>query len=112
MVQQPPAVQPAAPNNSKATASLVLGIIGLVVWIIPFIGYFIALACAIAAIVLGSKAKKEIAVSGGTQGGTGMATAGFVLGWIGVGFAIVAFIFGVIVGVSLLGSDFGSAADL
>ncbi|HEX2054232.1 MAG TPA: DUF4190 domain-containing protein [Actinomycetota bacterium] len=107
--QPPPVVQPAQPNNSKAVTSLVLGIVGLVIWIIPLIGYFIALGCAIAAIVLGSKAKKEISASGGTQGGAGLATAGFVLGWIGVAFAIIGFVFGVLIGISMLGSGFGGA---
>ena len=38
----------------------------------------------IAAIVLGHMAKKQIKESGGTQTGDGLATAGLVLGYIGV----------------------------
>ena len=37
------------------------------------------------ALVFGYQAKREIEASGGTQGGEGMATAGIILGWIGVG---------------------------
>ena len=37
------------------------------------------------ALVFGYIAKRQIDESGGTQGGRGMAIAGIVLGWIGVG---------------------------
>jgi hypothetical protein len=33
-------------------------------------------------------AKKEIRESGGTLGGEGMATAGIILGWIGIGITV------------------------
>ena len=56
-----------------AIASLVLGI----VWIYG-IGSILAL-------VFGYQGRNEIDRSNGTQTGRGMATAGIVLGWIGVG---------------------------
>jgi len=56
-----------------AIASMVLGII----WI-----YWIG---SILALVFGYIAKKQISESRGTQGGGGMATAGIVLGWVGIG---------------------------
>lgn len=65
------------PTNGKATAALVLGI----VWLCG-IGSILAL-------VFGYQAKNEIEASNGAQGGGGMATAGIVLGWIGVGFLIL-----------------------
>ena len=37
------------------------------------------------ALVYGNKARKEIDSSGGRLGGRGMATAGIVMGWIGIG---------------------------
>jgi len=58
---------------------MVLGII----WI-----YWIG---SILALVFGYIAKRQIAASNGTEGGGGMATAGIVLGWIGVA-ALVAVI--------------------
>jgi len=58
-----------------ATASLVLGIIGL---------FFIPLIFGIIAIVLGAKAKKRIAQEPGVYAGGGKATAGIVLGIIDV----------------------------
>ena len=64
-----------APNSSTAIISLVAGILGLT--FLPLIG-------SIVAIIAGSRAKTEIAQSGGTLGGEGMATAGVVMGWIGI----------------------------
>jgi hypothetical protein len=58
---------------------MVLGILGLAVC--PLIG--------IAALVLGSKARKEIDAAPGRFAGRGMATAGFVLGIISVGFTVL-----------------------
>lgn len=65
---------PARRTNGLAIASMVLGI----VW-----AYWIG---SILALVFGYLAKRQIVESGGTQTGDGMATAGIVLGWVGVGF--------------------------
>jgi len=62
-------------TNQKAVWSLVLGILGLVCC---------GLFTGIPALILGNSAKKEIAASGGSQTGAGMAQAGFVLGIIAV----------------------------
>jgi hypothetical protein len=56
-----------------AIAAMVLGIIWL---------YWIG---SILALVFGYVAKSQIDASRGTQGGRGMAVAGIVLGWVGVG---------------------------
>jgi hypothetical protein len=61
-----------AHTNGLAVASLVLGILWL-----GGIG-------AILAVIFGHSAKRQIAVSEGTQSGRGLAVAGLVLGWIGV----------------------------
>ena len=61
-----------ARTNGMAIASLVLGILWL---------YWIG---SILALVLGYTAKRQIRERG--EAGSGMATAGIVLGWIGVGF--------------------------
>lgn len=60
-------------TNGMAIASLVLGI----VWV-----YWIG---SILALVFGYSAKAEIDRSRGAQGGRGLAVAGIVLGWVGVG---------------------------
>lgn len=61
-------------TNGMAIASMVLGILWL---------YWIG---SVLALVFGYVAKRQIAESRGTQDGGGMATAGIVLGWIGIGF--------------------------
>lgn len=70
-------------TNGFAIASLVLGI----VWIYG-VGSILAL-------VFGYQAKNQIDASGGRESGRGMAVAGIVLGWIGVGLIVL-----VIVGVA------------
>ena len=69
----------AGDTNGKAVASLVLGIGGFV---------FFPIVLSILAIVLGGQAKREIRERG--QSGIGLATAGVVLGWVGVGVVVVA----------------------
>ena len=64
-----------APTNDKALISLIAGILGLT---------FLPLLGSIVAVVTGNMAKKEIRVSAGAYSGEGMATAGLVLGWIGI----------------------------
>jgi hypothetical protein len=60
-----------------AVASLVLGIL----WI-----YWIG---SVLALIFGYIARQQIEQHQGMQGGRGMATAGIVLGWIGVGFLVL-----------------------
>jgi hypothetical protein len=72
---RPPApgfAQPA--TNGLAIASLVLGILWL---------YWVG---SVLALVFGYMARQQIDRAQGAQGGRGLATAGIVLGWIGIGF--------------------------
>jgi hypothetical protein len=72
-----PGSGPSAPTtrvNGLAVASLVTG---LFFWCCAIPG--------IAAIVLGHIALEQIEDSGGMQRGRGMAIAGIVLGWVGIG---------------------------
>jgi Domain of unknown function (DUF4190) len=64
----------ATSTNGLAIASLVLGILWL---------YWVG---SILALVFGYIARRQIAQRQGLQGGRGLATAGIVLGWIGLGF--------------------------
>lgn len=80
------AVAPA--NNTLALVSLISGIAAFV--IIPFIG-------SIVAIITGHMAKKQIAQTG--EGGGGMATAGLILGYVGIGLAVL----GVIAWIAIVG---------
>jgi hypothetical protein len=63
-----------------ALISLISGILGLT--FVPFIGSIIA-------VITGSMARKEIRESAGMLAGDGLATAGLVLGWIGVGLTVL-----------------------
>src|SRR5262245_62940783 len=65
-------------TNGLAIASLVLGIAQI----------FVCIVGAILALVFGYIARRQIDESGGTQGGRGMASAGMLLGWIGIGLGI------------------------
>ncbi len=67
-----PAPQPQR-TNGMAIASLVLGILWL---------YWVG---SILALIFGYSAKSQIDRSGGAEGGRGLAVAGIVLGWVGVG---------------------------
>ena len=77
----PYAPPPAAPENSDmAIASLIASILGLTLF--PAIGSIIGL-------ILGYMARNQIRDSGGTIGGEGLAKAGIIIGWIGVGLTLI-----------------------
>lgn len=73
-----------SPTNGKATASLVTGIVSLVLAWCPGLGIV-----GIVAIVLGVRARNEIRASGGTQQGEGIALGGMVTGGIAVGLGVL-----------------------
>ena len=75
---------PPPQTSTNATVALVLGICGFVVC---------PLICSILAIVFANKAYAEIDRSGGRIGGHGMAQAGLILGWIGVGLCVLGILF-------------------
>ncbi|MCZ2837852.1 DUF4190 domain-containing protein [Modestobacter sp. VKM Ac-2985] len=73
-------------TNGLAIASMVLGI----VWL-----YWIG---SILALVFGYVAKKQIRERG--EGGDGMATAGIVLGWVGIGVLAIPLVLAIAAGLS------------
>ncbi|MGH9118215.1 MAG: DUF4190 domain-containing protein [Acidimicrobiales bacterium] len=75
-----PHYEPPAATNGLAIASMVLGILGLL--FLYYIGPALAL-------VFGYRSRRQIDRSQGTQSGRGMAKAGIIMGWVGVGLAIV-----------------------
>ena len=75
-------------HNGKATASLVLGIIGLFAWFIPLFGAPITIIGLIMGI-LGQKSQKK-----------GMATAGLIMSILGLVGTIINGIAGLIIGLS------------
>jgi hypothetical protein len=70
-------------TNGLAIASMVVGILWL---------YWIG---SVLALVFGYVARSQIDRSGGLEGGRGMAIAGIVLGWVGVGILLIILIAGV-----------------
>ena len=76
--QIPPA---APPNNSSAIVSMICGIVGLFAPCLCGIPVF----ASIVAIIMGHVARGEIRKAGGMQGGEGMALAGLILGYVGIG---------------------------
>ncbi len=91
---QPPYGSMEMPGKGKATAALVLGIVALIgAFLMPIIG----LICGIIALVMAGKAKKE-----GYVGGA--ATAGKILGVIGIILSVVFFVLAVVVGVAIFSS--------
>ena len=83
---QPYAAQPTytpvnLPNSGSATVSLIFGILAWV--LLPVIG-------AIIAIIAGHMARREISASNGQLGGSGMATAGLILGYVHIGVSLLA----------------------
>ena len=105
MAQQYPysGVPQTTPNSSMSIISLITGILGIT--FIPFIGSIIAL-------ITGYMAKKEIRASGGALGGDGLATAGLVLGWIGVGLGVIGIcIFGVTLAIPFCIAIFAASSE-
>lgn len=80
--------QPAPPNAPSATTALILGLVS-----------FLCLGAitGIPAMVFGRRTKREVEESGGTLGGQGMGTAGFVLGLIGTLWTVLVVAFFVLV---------------
>ena len=80
----PPAYVQTVRTSTLAIVSLIAGIVGLTV--VPLIG-------SIVAVVTGHMAKREIRESGGAISGDGLATAGLVMGYVGIGFAVLGLCF-------------------
>ena len=67
------------PTNGSAVAALVCGILGVTAC---------PLVLSIAALILGYNARSSIRQPGSREQGDGLASAGIVMGWIGVGIAV------------------------
>jgi hypothetical protein len=103
-----PQTTPGSKTNTMALISLIAGILGLTMF--PFLG-------SIAAVITGNMGRKEIAASNGAETGDGLAMAGVVMGWIGVGLGVlgicIACLFFILLPMGILGSiNAGSGALL
>ena len=81
-------------SSSLAVISLIAGIASF--FIVPLLG-------AIAAIITGGMAKKEIRQSGGRISGLGMANWGVVLGWINIAFSLIGLCIGLLAVLGVIG---------
>ena len=81
----PPVAEP--PSSGMAIASLIASILGVTLF--PTIGSIIGL-------ILGYMARNQIRDSGGTVGGDGLARAGIIIGWIGIGLAVIGICVGIL----------------
>lgn len=91
---------PTRSTHGKAVAALVCGI-GAFVVSCPFV--------AIAAVILGPQARREIAADPARYEGDGLAKAGQILGWVNIGLWVVGIII-VIIAV-VLGVAFGGSSS-
>ena len=82
MTAQPPSgdMGQVVPTSNLALISLIAGILGIS--LVPLIG-------SIVAVIVGPMARREIRESAGTLGGDGLATAGIVLGWVGIALSVI-----------------------
>ena len=85
---------PAPVNNGLAIASLVASILG--VTIVPTVGSIIG-------VILGYVARNQIRESGGAMGGEGLAKAGIIIGWVGIGLTVIGCGIALLVGLALPG---------
>jgi uncharacterized protein DUF4190 len=92
-------------NNTLAVVSLVAGIASFFGHVIPFVGGF---TLALIAIITGFMARNQIRQTG--EGGSGLATAGIVIGFIHLALlaAVFVFFFGFVI--AILTAIFGAAA--
>lgn len=81
---QPPVYQQ---TSSLAVISLICGIASF--FIVPVLG-------AIAAVITGNMAKKEIRQSAGRLSGEGMATWGMILGWVNIALGVIGLCLGLL----------------
>ncbi|NIM93533.1 MAG: DUF4190 domain-containing protein [Anaerolineales bacterium] len=95
--QPGPPVPAATQTSTLAIVSLVTGLLSYV--IIPIVG-------AIAAIITGNMAKKEIRESEGSITGDGLATAGVILGYVNIFFIFIPIC--IIILLALLGPAIGN----
>ena len=90
----------AAPNDSQATLALILGILSVTVCC-SIVGPF--------AFFIGNGSRNRIQASGGTLGGYGMATAGWIMGIIGTVFLALEILYGIILVIAAIANSGSSS---
>lgn len=98
---------PPPPTDGLALASMIIGIVSLVL----ACGYGIGLLGSPAALIMGRIATKRIDASGGALDGRGFAQAGFILGIVGTVLLVVAIVLVVIIIVAVANGSFDSSGS-
>ncbi len=89
-------------ENIEETTSI-WAILSLISGIANYVGlWFIG---AIVAIITGYVAKNEIEKSNGRVGGLGLAKAGLILGWVGIGLSVLTFCLTILIAVGVIGGS-------
>jgi uncharacterized membrane protein YedE/YeeE len=78
------------PDNGQAVAGFVFSLVAVGLLIISFgLSTIVSLGCAITGIVLSRNGKRKVD-AGQTPKHRGLAQAGFIIGWVGLGLSILA----------------------
>jgi hypothetical protein len=97
--------QQQVPDNGQAIAGFVLSIVSLGLLIVSAgLSTIISIGCAIAGIICSWNGKRKVD-AGETPKHRGLAQAGFIIGWVGLGLSILATIFWIVVIVIAATSD-------
>ena len=84
------AQQAAVPDNGQAVTGFVFSVVGVGLLVISFgLSTIISLGCGIVAVVCSRNGKRKVD-SGETPKHRGLAQAGYIIGWVGIGLAILA----------------------
>ena len=82
--------QPQVPDNGQAVTGFVFSLVGVGLLVISFgLSTILSLGCAIVGIICSRNGKRKVD-SGETPKHGGLAQAGYIIGWVGVGLSLLA----------------------
>ena len=82
--------QPPVPDNGQAVTGFVFSVVGIGLLVISFgLSTIVSLGCAIVGVVCSRNGKRKVD-SGETPKHRGLAQAGYIIGWVGIGLSILA----------------------
>lgn len=102
--------QPRVADNGQAVAGFVLSLVAIGLLVISFgLSSVVSLGCAIGGVVCSRNGKRKVD-AGETPKHRGLAQAGFIIGWVGIGLSVLA-TGGWIVAIALGAFDNSSSSD-